>query len=312
MQTATNPIRSLRQQATRLEAAITVSLASPTRKAVHELRSETRRIEAQLDLLRMMRSLPPYRAAAEKLERRLRKLRRLAGKVRDCDVQRKLLKKTGELDSQNEARSESQDELQKDKDKLRKILRRRRRRAESRLLHSLERQRTKLARDLEAVLEAVKAHEDTAVEADHLLKPIERRIARSSGIQGFHQADEKTLHNLRKAAKHARYQCEAIPGERAAVLASQLEEMQDAGGEWHDLLMLAEHGAKELGADHPLSRVLERSRDEHLNLYLEKLEGFRRTHRAEARAPANVPRKGVQADRTGSARKMGKMDKMAA
>jgi CHAD domain-containing protein len=309
MQTATNPIRSLRQQATRLEAAITVSLSDPTRKAVHELRSETRRIEAQLDLLRRMRGLPAYRAAAEKLERRLRKLRRLAGEVRDCDVQRRLLKKPGELDAQNEARSESPAELRDDKEKLRKLLRRRRRRAESRLLHSLERQRTRIARDLETVLEAVKSHEDAAVEAEDLLKPIERRIARSSG---FHQADEKRLHNLRKAAKRARYQCEAIPGEHAAALAKQLEEMQDAGGAWHDLLMLAEYGATKLGADHPLARVLERNRDERLDLYLEKLEGLRRMHPTAARAAAKVPRKGVQAARAGAAGKMGKMDKMAA
>jgi hypothetical protein len=60
-------------------------------------------------------------------------------------------------------------------------------------------------------------------------------------------------------------------------------------------LLLAEHAADELGSDHPLARVLERSRDEHLDRYLEKLEAFRNSHRAPA---ASVPRKGVQAERT--------------
>lgn len=286
MEQATNPIRTLRQQATRLEAAIAVSAASPTRNAVHDLRSETRRIEALLELLRMMRGLPPYRTAAEKLRRRLEKLRRVAGEVRDCDVQRKLLKKPAQLDAQNEA----PDELRDDKDKLRKILRRRRHRAERKLQHSLGRQGTKLARDLEAVLDAVKAHEDMDVQAEDLLKPIERRLTR---ISGFRQADEKRLHNLRKAAKQARYQCEALPGAHAAALAQQLEQLQDAGGTWHDLLILAEHAAEELGADHPLARVLERSRDEHLDRYLERLEAFRSRHRSAA---ASVPRKGVQSE----------------
>src|ERR1700744_501206 len=85
------PIQTLQQLVTSLEAALSVNLADPDRKAVHELRSETRRIEAQLELLHMVRGLPPYKTEAESLLRRLARLRRLAGKVRDCDVQRKLL-----------------------------------------------------------------------------------------------------------------------------------------------------------------------------------------------------------------------------
>jgi CHAD domain-containing protein len=272
--TATNPIHALRQQSTCLEAAISRSLATPTRKAVHELRSETRRIEAQLDLLRRMHGLPPYRPAAEKLLRRLHKLRRRAGRVRDCDVQRKLLKAgDGELISQHESH-QSLEELRPDIENLRKILGRHRRRAERKLLRSIEKQQAKLAGDLETVLSALKPAEAAQVPSHELLASIARKFGRSLL---FHEAGEKKLHDLRKAAKHARYQCEALPGASAAAFAKQLETLQDAGGSWHDLLELTKRGASKLGTGHPLTLVLEHRRDEHLNRYLEKLESFRQS-----------------------------------
>jgi CHAD domain-containing protein len=89
---AATPVEELRKQAGRLEAALSVGVATPTTKAVHELRSSTRRVEAQLELLATVKGLPPYRPAARKVSRRLEKLRRVAGRVRDCDVQDKLLK----------------------------------------------------------------------------------------------------------------------------------------------------------------------------------------------------------------------------
>jgi CHAD domain-containing protein len=287
--TATNPIHALRQQSTCLEAAISRSLATPTRKAVHELRSETRRIEAHLDLLQRMHGLRPYRPAAEKLLRRLHKLRGLAGRVRDCDVQRKLLKGgDGEPTSQHESnesleQNESLKELRPDIETLRKILRRHRRRAERKLLHSLEKQQSKLAGDLETVLNALKPAETAEIPSHELLASIARKFNRSLR---FHGAGEKKLHDLRKAAKHARYQCEALPGAPAAAFAEQLETLQDAGGSWHDLLELAKRGSNKLGARHPLTLVLEHHRDEHLNRYLEKLESFR-----QFSATAASPRK---------------------
>ena len=106
---------------------------------------------------------------------------------------------------------------------------------------------------------------------------------------------EEHLHDVRKAAKRARYQCESMPGPQAAAMARRLEDLQDAGGAWHDLLDLATLCHKELGAEHPLSRVLEHLRDERLNSYLAGLEVFRNKHidpRAAA-APRKPPQRAV-------------------
>jgi hypothetical protein len=61
-------------------------------------------------------------------------------------------------------------------------------------------------------------------------------------------------------------------------MARRLEELQDAGGAWHDLLDLTTLCHHEAGAEHPLSRVLEHLRDERLDIYLTNLEDFRNKH----------------------------------
>jgi CHAD domain-containing protein len=57
------------------------------------------------------------------------------------------------------------------------------------------------------------------------------------------------LHELRKRAKLARYLAESAPKSATAArrLAAQFESLQQAGGEWHDWLILAEVAADELG-----------------------------------------------------------------
>lgn len=267
METASiNPIPTLRRRATCLEAAISVALGEPDRKAIHELRSETRRIEAELDLLNHVLGLSKDRAA--ELRRRLRKLRRVAGEARDCDVQRKLLKKHAGSSTDDA----NKDQLESDIRGLRKSLKKDRKRATVRLQRLLRRQQPKLTRDLEDVLGALNPKESEPLPADPLLDGIERSVDRTLR---FREMDERRLHGVRKAAKHARYQCETLPGARAAALAKQFEELQDAGGAWHDLLVLAARASEQLGADHDVARRLGCQRDQQLANYLHKLEGFR-------------------------------------
>jgi CHAD domain-containing protein len=286
--TAINPIETLRRRGTSLEAAISVALAEPTRKAVHELRSETRRIEAELDLLSHMHGLPSYRPAAAELSRRLRKLRRVAGELRDCDVQLKLLKKSEcpETEEGNKRKFEH------DRRSLRKCLRKDRSRIETRLRHLLEKQQPKLTRDLEDVLGALKPNESQPAPADHLLDVIERSVEQTIR---FRDMDEKQLHAVRKAAKHARYQCETLPGERPAAFAKRLEELQDSGGVWHDLLVLAAKASHNLGSGRELVCHLEQQRDEQLADYLQKLQALRSRRASSRRAlSSNGARKPVQ------------------
>ncbi|HEV2577623.1 MAG TPA: CHAD domain-containing protein [Acidobacteriaceae bacterium] len=266
-------MEQLRENAKRLEAALSVGLANPTIKAVHELRSSTRRVEAQLALLSTVHGLPPWKPEAEKLQRRLDKLRRVAGKVRDCDVQEKLLKDQDKaMRSAPEAPTGVVDKAQ---DKLRKRITKNRQRRERKLLAAIERQLPKLARETEAVLASLKPAAEHQVPVSHLLGSIESQMEHM--LQSRERGEEH-LHDLRKAAKRARYQCESLPGPQAAAMAKRLEQLQDAGGSWHDLLDLATVCHEELGPEHPLARILEHLRDEHLDDFLADVEDFRNGH----------------------------------
>ena len=286
METSTRatPVEQLREQAKRLEAALSVGLANPTTKAVHELRSSTRRVEAQLNLLAMVTGLPAHKAAADKVQRRLNKLRRVAGDVRDCDVQEKLL---NDQHFQVSSAVEAPPDLDKAQARLRKKIDKARQRGQKKLLSAIERQLPKLTRDTEDLLKCLKPAADYQVPVGDLLLAIERRIDR---LLRSRERGEDHLHEIRKAAKRARYQCESMPGPQAAAMAKRLEELQDAGGAWHDLLDLATVCHEHFGPEHPLSRVLEHLRDEHLDTYLANLEDFRKSiARRQAAAAKRKP-----------------------
>jgi CHAD domain-containing protein len=282
---AATPVEQLREQARRLEAALSVGVAGPTPKAVHELRSSTRRVEAQVDLLAMVKGLPSYRPAARTVLRRLEKLRRVAGRVRDCDVQRKLLK---DEDHAIGSAIEAPADLEKTLEKLSAKVSKTRQRGERKLVDAIQQQLPKLARDTEELLAALKPALDRKVSVDELLAAIERRMRR---MLRSREKGEKHLHDLRKAAKRARYQCEAMAAPEAAAKARRFEELQDAGGKWHDLLDLATVCHDEFGAEHPLSRVLEHLRDERLDNYLANIEDLRNKHRGSIAAKPKPPQR---------------------
>src|SRR5215472_2323864 len=192
---AATPVEQLREQAKRLEAALSVGFATPTPKAVHELRSSTRRVEAQLELLAMVKGLPSYKQEAEKVHRRLEKLRRLAGRVRDCDVQEKLLK---DEDHAMSSAVEAPSDIRSTQEKLRTKIEKSRLRNERKLLAAIEQQLPKLARDTEALLSALKSAKDSKVPVSRLLPTIDAHMHR---MLGSHEHGEEHLHELRKTAK---------------------------------------------------------------------------------------------------------------
>jgi CHAD domain-containing protein len=298
--TAAKPVEQLREQAKRLEAALSVGLANPTTKAVHDLRSAARRVEAQLSLLAMVHGLPAYKPAAKRLQGRLDKLRRVAGYVRDCDVQEKLLKDGNHL--MNFA-VEAPADLDKAQNKLRKKVDKARQSGEKDLLAAIEKQLPKLARDTEAVLKCLKSAEDHQAPVTDLLNSIKLQMTR---VLRSHERGEDHLHDIRKAAKRARYQCESMPGPQAAAMAKRLEALQDAGGSWHDLLDLATVCHQHFGSEHPLSRVLEHRRDERLDKYLADLDDFRKnhTHISAAASKRKPPQRSPSASRSAPARRL--------
>ncbi len=275
------PIQVLRQHVTALEAAMTVTLASPKKEAVHRVRTSTRRIEAQLALLSLLPGLPDHARAAEKVLGALGKLRREAGKVRDLDVQRKLLDEAPEQEGSAIDLTAS-DRLQRRAKSLRRTLKERRDERAERLQHSLKRRSRSISRKLEKLVTRLEPAEQTAISSTELAE-----LTREWFRTNMPDADDITsadgLHSVRMAAKLARYIAESavslagdqakkkVRTESAGELSEQYAALQQSGGDWHDLLTLAETARHELGKRDPLTEELHRRCEAALAAYQEQL-----------------------------------------
>ncbi len=263
---AIHPISSLREHATALQAAITVCLGEPTPHDVHKLRTESRRIEAHLDLLRRLKGLPPFRNKAAKALRQLNKLRRAAGRVRDLDVQQKLI---------DDHLPDDSIQSRKDRDDLHQVTAKLRKRAVRKLIKLLNKRQQKISKRLEALLDALKPAESLKLSPTDLLSLADKDFRNTHAVLMRTPSDEH-LHGIRKAAKLARYQLELAPGfAQAKRAAKRYQSLQEAGGHWHDWLALADVATHELGDDHPTAAHYIELRDRHLSGYRSRLEAFR-------------------------------------
>ena len=228
----------------------------PHPEAVHDLRTITRRVEALLDAL----ATEPDRNQ-RKLLRRLKRLRRRAGRVRDIDVQIIALRtlKIGR-DSGRKAQ-------------LARHLNDRRSRRERKLQKALDPEtvrnlRRRLTRVERAVLAPPPASKPAAATATQAAKPPQqeevqpvslalRMFATIAKQQGAFT--EATLHRFRTRSKRVRYVAE-IAGDdpEAKRIVSQIKRMQDAIGDWHDWLTLSQTAQKLFAepVDGPLSAAL--------------------------------------------------------
>ena len=346
----TCPVDVLREHTTELEAALTVCLADPGHKPVHRLRTETRRIEAQLLLLAEIPTIPEHRKQAEGMRRALRRIRRAAGELRDFDVQGKLLERfttraaangaspaedatpmaqprgkgspgqasrspTRELlaanpiEGANVGSGPARRALQKGAAELSGKLEKRRDRAAGKLQKLLRKHQKPVADAGQALLGALEPAEDLALPAPALLEYAEAILWRSGVLadaagqptkragrdtngsgplahdqpapghgagthseSGVEALDEQELHDLRKAAKAARYLAETLPGNPVlGAAAHRFEALQNAGGQWHDDLDLTRAARRLLGKSHELTVTLAAERDAHLAAYREAL-----------------------------------------
>jgi CHAD domain-containing protein len=243
------PILRLREHLTGLEAAIALCLADPKPKCVHQIRTATRRIEADLILLGLLRGLPNHAKPAAKVQRLLRKLRRVASRVRDMDVQRDLLQPT----RQSEARA------------LRRHLKHQRHIEASHLHHVLK---TLDPTVLERLQETLSSAESMTLSSRQLAKSAEDWFAQQTADLNLQtETDEDRLHAIRKAAKLARYMAESAPVPQR--IAQHFERIQQLGGEWHDFLALAHTSKRFLGAKSPLTISLISQRDHALTIFRE-------------------------------------------
>jgi CHAD domain-containing protein len=244
--TAARPIQTLREQITNLEAAITVCLADPGPKAVHKLRTTTRRIEAQLTLLDLLPGLPPHQKPEKKARRLLKKLRRAAGNVRDLDVQIALIEEKSSASTKQAS------------DHLSKTLADQHAQAEANLIHILNEHQARLTRTVESLLEALEPAKSQTLTATQLTALDQNWFTQALPTQ-TNPDDPDQLHAIRKLAKLARYIAETAPksARTPRKLAAAFESLQQAGGEWHDWLILSAIAHNELG-DSPLTRTFRR------------------------------------------------------
>ena len=264
--------KSAALMAAALEAAITLCVGEATVKHVHAIRTATRRLEAQMVMLDLLPEVPGHRKPAKKLRQRLASLRRAAGKVRDLDVLRDKLHDPEEepelwRDTEGEARSHESRKLQG------RFSKRRDKAAES-LGALLTESQGKVARALEDLQDALAPAEDLSLQAAHLLELAQAWFATQMTHLGASR-DEEAMHDARKAAKLVRYVLEALPkSAEGRQQAERFKDLQQAGGHWHDLLLLAQEARRGLGKKSELALRAAHLRDTALDRYAAALTSF--------------------------------------
>ncbi|HVB40236.1 MAG TPA: CHAD domain-containing protein [Terriglobales bacterium] len=198
------------------------SSASPG--SVHHLRTSIRRLEAEL---------PQTLHADPQLARRLRRLRRRAGAVRDLDVQMALLRDLPI--NGNGARRLL----------LRALAQERERRGQRLAAWLTASRRRKLARRLRRLMAAA-----SPVPAEQRVTAIWEGVADLD--RRYPTLGPGNLHAFRKDCKHLRYQAEIAAAVPAAVmLRDQLRQVQDAAGIWHDWVELAARARRVIDSSAP-------------------------------------------------------------
>lgn len=246
------PLQSLQQTLTQLEASVLECLDKPRQRAVHKVRTSTRRAEAQLTLLSLAPGFPPIDKESERLRKLLKKLRRAAGNVRDLDVQQELIAQAlkQQLSRSTTSSPAAARTLQHESDKLSSKLEQRRDKQSGELLHLLHKLHKKLPEAIHYLNQALEEANPKPLDETQLVRLVHNWYTRHSDPhRGAATGDPDELHAIRKVAKLARYLAETAPEEarRARKLATHFESLQKAGGEWHDWLLLAEVAEDELG-----------------------------------------------------------------
>jgi CHAD domain-containing protein len=248
--TSAHPIRTLREHVTALEAAITVCIADPKPRAVHRLRTSTRRIEGQFAMLALIPEIPEHDRLARKAARLLKQVRRAAGKIRDLDVHLDLI--------QSITPEKGVPALERDSAELRDVLEDQRDDAADKLLRKLRRLQAEVAAQLESLIEALEPVEGLALSSAQLAAMARDWFEDNMPPGHADNADDPDyLHAIRKNAKLARYIGENAPksAKTPRHLAASFEVVQEAGGHWHDWLVLAGIAEERLGASSPLTKA---------------------------------------------------------
>ena len=226
----------------RLSKAIRKTTSPLQAKSVHRFRTTVRRIEAALR----------YKSGdfTKKQEFSLTLLsdaRKLAGKVRDVDVQLALLSIIGNRS------------IQAEKQEIATFLREKRGRTEKKLSRALEGLRKEqVVPRLSGLLAAtqVRVEANALADAEKRLQKLAKHFTKTLG--------SRQLHKFRNRLKRVRYTAELSPASpyRDAFITS-LKEVQDAIGDWHDHETLRKSAEKRIRGQSALLselRALEQTR----------------------------------------------------
>ena len=198
------------------------SLKSET---VHQLRTTIRRVET---LFATIRRAPGRKE--QKFLKRLCRLRRRAGRVRDLDVQIAALGGLG-LES-----------ITRDRARVMSFLQKARAMQEKRLLRALQDEadaglRKRLNRAFGRLQQEFPKPAERKAAEDRFLAAALRKF--TTVVKRHPTLTEGNLHDFRMDCKRARYLAEmAGEGPKAVAAIAQLKRIQDAIGNWHDWLTL--------------------------------------------------------------------------
>jgi len=232
--------------------------AKPDADNVHELRTTIRRVETLLDV-----TSNGAGRKARKLKKRMDRVRRRAGKVRDLDVQIAALKDL-KIESVHDERQ-----------RVLQALRRARAKREGKLLQLLKEETDSgLLKHLSRTADHVSTNGTAAAAKISAVKPDPAAVVAhaletfSDAVERHGELTEQNLHAFRLACKRVRYVAEMAGDDpHAERIINRLKRVQDAVGEWHDWVTLEATAVKVLATESSplISAVRTRTRSKFLN-----------------------------------------------
>jgi CHAD domain-containing protein len=270
--------------------------------AVHRVRTSSRRLQARLEA--MLREAPAVvlhqvEEPARAMLQPLKQIRRAAGPVRDLDVHRKLLQSW--LSGEEPESDDSDDSPALDNDAS--VLRAQAEKLDTWLKGERKHLAHGMQKQIKKRLQGLPQLRSTLWTAIAQVPPGTHRTPRGTdtvALEDFVRAsdampllDAENLHDFRKATKKARYVAESgAQGQSYSGVAKALKRIQDAIGEWHDWLCLAEEAKTALGEDAPeLRAALEREVEHHFTAAMDTILNTRGRLLGEWIAMSQTPAK---------------------
>jgi CHAD domain-containing protein len=232
--------------------AVVACRAESSVKAVHAVRTGTRRMEALLQ--KVAEDHPQAKGLRRALKgafKQLGRVRKAAGAVRDLDVQMDLAQEVADA-MRFRKRAAAREEITGEYERLVRYLRQRRKRRGEDLDAELERSELEVERLLERIAGEIEVLTSQGASLLETARGWTRETAAKMG-----ELDEGNLHEYRKRTKAARYVAEEQEGSAVARrFAAELRRVQDVIGAWHDWALLSELARKVLGGDAALTAAL--------------------------------------------------------